>query len=97
MVASEQGCKLWTEGLRVGDMVITRDHGAQPVRWIGVSRLDEDHLASAPKLRPIRIRKGYFGATTDVLVSPQHGILTEDGVLVRAIHLLKAGAAGVRM
>lgn len=46
------------ESLVPGDLVITRDHGPQPLRWIGGTRLSMLQLLRAPHLRPIRIRAG---------------------------------------
>ena len=66
------------EDLRPGDLVLTRDRGAQPLRWVGSSRVDGGTLASTPRLRPIRIRAGALGRhapAQDLLVSPQHRIL----------------------
>lgn len=74
------------EDLRVGDLVRTRDHGLQPVRWIGAKALDGIDLALAPKLRPIRIAAGALGAglpDRDLLVSPQHRILVRSAIAQR--------------
>ncbi|MFX0547494.1 Hint domain-containing protein [Roseovarius sp. S1116L3] len=82
------------ETLRVGDMVITRDHGPQPIRWIG-SRT----VAGVDRFAPISIAAHVLGrATRPLLVSPQHRILFTgykaqllfgfDEVLVAAKHLL---------
>ena len=58
------------ETLCPGDMVLTVDDGACPVRWIGERRaIGRDRFA------PIRISAGTFGAKSDILVSPQHRIL----------------------
>lgn len=88
------------EELAVGDLVLTRDHGAQPIRWIGGARLSRARLDLMPKLRPIRICKGALGKgmpQQDLLVSPQHRVLIRsaiarrmfgaDEVLVAAKHL----------
>ena len=72
------------ESLRAGDLVLTRDNGMQPLRWIG-SR----HLAGADlpdRRRPIRIRAGALGAglpTADLLVSPQHRVLVRSKIAQR--------------
>lgn len=74
------------EDLQVGDLVRTRDHGLQPVRWIGGRALDKVDLAVAPKLRPIRIAAGALGAgapTQDLLVSPQHRVLVRSSIAQR--------------
>lgn len=61
------------ESLRVGDLVSTLDSGPQPIRWIGAR-----HVSAEGRFAPIRIRKGRFGATRDLLVSPQHRVLVRD-------------------
>lgn len=63
------------EDLSPGDLVWTADHGMQPVRWVGKSRVD---LTCAPDLAPIEIQKGALGAdapSQPVCVSPQHRVL----------------------
>lgn len=74
------------EDLCAGDLVLTRDHGAQPLRWIGSSRVDAATLAATPRLRPIRIRAGALGQgapAQDLLVSPQHRVLVRSKVAQR--------------
>ncbi|MEZ5687024.1 MAG: Hint domain-containing protein, partial [Paracoccaceae bacterium] len=61
------------ESLRVGDLVLTQDDGAQPLRWVGARR-----VAATGSFAPIRIRAGRFGAERDLLVSPQHRVLVRD-------------------
>lgn len=66
------------EDLAVGDMVLTRDHGPQPVRWVGSRRVGAAELAADASLRPIRFRPGAIDGArpaTELLVSPQHRIL----------------------
>ncbi|SMX46261.1 Hint domain-containing protein [Actibacterium lipolyticum] len=88
------------ENLRVGDIVVTRDHGLQPVRWIGQRLVDGPMLALSPYLHPIRIHANALGdglPRRDVIVSPQHRMLissaatqlyfAEEEVLVAAKHL----------
>lgn len=90
------------EALRVGDLVCTRDHGPQPVRWIGRRVIPAAMLARHPHLRPVVIRAGALGPGTpeaDLTVSPQHRILlrsaiarrmfSTDEVLVAAKQLLQ--------
>lgn len=89
------------EGLKTGDLVVTRDAGLQPIRWIGSRKLGRRVLEGNAKLRPIRIRAGALGENTpskDLLVSPQHRVLVRskaaqrmfgtDEVLVAARQLL---------
>ena len=89
------------ENLAAGDMVMTRDSGAQPVLWIGHSSISGARLHLQPGLRPIRIRSGALGdgqPDGDLIVSPQHRVLwrgptaralyNEDEVLIAAADLL---------
>jgi hypothetical protein len=61
------------ETLLPGDLVITYDDGAQPVRWIG-----RRTVSAEAKFAPIRIRANTFGTHKDLLVSPQHRVLVYD-------------------
>lgn len=61
------------EDIAPGDLVLTRDDGVQPVRWVG-----RRTVAATGKLAPVRIRAGTFGDHGEVLVSPQHRILIGD-------------------
>ena len=89
------------EILSAGDLVETRDRGAQPVRWAGRVTIGRARLGAEPALDPVRIRAGAFGAgrpARDMLLSPQHRILLDDWraelwfglpeVLVAARHLV---------
>lgn len=58
------------ERIRPGDLVITADRGAQPVRWVGFTR-----RPARGALAPIRIRAGVLGNRRDLWVSPQHRML----------------------
>lgn len=74
------------EDLAVGDRVVTRDSGLQPIRWIGSTRLSAYHLARQPELRPISIRAGALGKgvpARDLRVSPQHRILIRSAIARR--------------
>ena len=68
-ILTAQGARL-VETLRPGDMVLTRDHGMQPIRWIG-SRA----VQGVGKFAPIRFAPGAIGNDTTLLVSPQHRML----------------------
>ena len=89
------------EDLEVGDMVMTRDHGYQPIRWVGRRDLGAEELAANPAFAPVCIPQGAFGADMperDLVVSPQHRILMhgakaeilfgEHEVLIAATHLV---------
>lgn len=81
------------ETLEVGDPVLTRDAGFQPLRWLG-----KTYAPASGRLAPIRIGKGVLGNHTELVVSPQHAVLLDDWraalfygqeeVLVRAVDLL---------
>ncbi|MEO6300072.1 MAG: Hint domain-containing protein, partial [Paracoccaceae bacterium] len=88
------------ESLKTGDLVMTRDHGLQAIRWIGLRTIRTAELARDPTLHPILIRKGALGSglpQRDMMVSRQHRMLMcgpraellfgSDEVLVRAHHL----------
>lgn len=63
------------EEIAVGDLVWTADHGMQPVRWVGRSKID---LTRAPDLAPVEILRGALDPHVPrrpVLVSPQHRVL----------------------
>lgn len=74
------------ETLREGDLVVTRNGKAQPIRWIGSQKLDAVDLHVNPKLRPIRIRAGALGyglPRHDLTVSPQHRMLVRSKIAKR--------------
>ncbi|WP_424942946.1 Hint domain-containing protein [Aliiroseovarius crassostreae] len=83
------------QDLQPGDLVITRDHGLQPVRWIGARS-----VVGKGRFAPIRICKGAIGNSRALLVSPQHRMLYgggdanlmfgQDEVLIPAKHLVDA-------
>lgn len=81
------------EDLHPGDLVLTRDHGPQPIIWVGRRQITADQTAAAPWLRPIRIRAGALAPgcpARDLVVSPQHRLLLRSRILARV-----AGAAEV--
>ncbi|MDQ7263146.1 Hint domain-containing protein [Paracoccus sp. PS-1] len=74
------------EALRIGDMVVTRDHGAQPLRWIGSKPVESALLRAFEKMRPVRIRAGALGSglpSRDLYVSQQHRILVSSKIAER--------------
>ncbi len=82
LIQTEDG-PVAVEDLRAGMKVITRDHGAQDVRWIGSRVLCAKSLAVNPNLRPIRISAGALGQglpERDLVVSPQHRILVRSKI-----------------
>ncbi len=61
------------EDLAPGDLVLTRDNGAQPVRWIG-----KRVVTGRGDFAPVRIAAGILGNQRDLFVSPQHRMLVQD-------------------
>ncbi|WP_417249817.1 Hint domain-containing protein [Celeribacter sp.] len=58
------------EDLRAGDLILTLDHGPQPLRWIG-SR----EVPAEGRFAPIEIGAGAIGNDAALTVSPQHRML----------------------
>ena len=91
-IATTQG-EILIENLKVGDLVLTMDHGYQPIRWIGSTR-----VAAVGNLAPILFRKGVLNNVRDLMVSPQHRmflngwqaevLVGEHEVLAAAKHLV---------
>lgn len=89
------------ERLRPGDPVLTRDHGAQVLRWVGRSV-----RRAVGRDAPVEIAAGTFGDHGAVLVSPCHRVLVEGAraellfgegeVLVKAKHLVDGRAVRLR-
>ena len=89
------------EDIRVGDLVLTRDQGFMPVKWVGARAVTADELAAHPEFCAIVVKAGALGnglPARDLRVSPWHRLLLsgqraelmfgEHEVLVAAIHLL---------
>jgi hypothetical protein len=104
-IATPRG-EVAVEDLVPGDLVLTRDNGARPLRWIGRREVSEAELSRAPALRPVRFQAGALGnglPQRDLTVSPQHRMLVvsheaelhfgENEVLVAARHF--AGRPGI--
>lgn len=69
------------EDLAEGDRVVTRDHGAQKIKWIGNSPVEPNIMAIKPTLKPIRFAAGSLGKNLperDLRVSRQHRFLVRD-------------------
>lgn len=94
------GCRVLTPGgwvpveaVEPGDLVVTKDDGAQPVRWIGRRK-----VAAAGDFAPIAFAKGALGDHGALRLSPEHRVLLtgaraeilfgEEEVLVAAKHLV---------
>ena len=69
------------EELQVGDSVVTRFGGIQPVKWLG----RHSHPAGDPALTPVCVRAGALGErlpTRDLYVSPGHSVLVDGTLLI---------------
>ena len=99
-IRTERG-EVPVEALTVGDLVETRDHGFQPVRWIG-----ERRVAAQGPHAPVVIEAGVFGHHRRLVVSQQHRILLthwmaellfgEEEVLVAARDLVNGCSVWLR-
>ncbi|KEJ90581.1 Hint domain-containing protein [Sulfitobacter donghicola] len=63
------------ETLQPGDLVMTKDEGAQPLRWLGSRK-----VAATGDFAPIHIRANTLGQHRDLLVSPLHRVLIKDNL-----------------
>lgn len=81
------------EDLAVGDKILTRDDGAQPIRWIGHST-----LRAMGTFAPVTIRKNALHNAADLVLSPDHRLFIyqrtdklgagRSEVLVKVRHLI---------
>ncbi|VAV95054.1 hypothetical protein MNBD_ALPHA07-1685 [hydrothermal vent metagenome] len=69
MIETKTGARA-VENLREGDLILTRDNGYQPLRWVTNSRIG-GHGPQAP----IKIAAGALGNDTELMVSPLHKML----------------------
>jgi hypothetical protein len=61
------GKQIPVEHLSVGDVLLTRENGPQPVRWIGFQTRRAVGAAA-----PVRITEGTLNTSRDLRLSPQH-------------------------
>jgi hypothetical protein len=69
------------EALVAGDLVMTKDHGLQPIRWIGCSS-----AVAMGKLAPVCISQGALGLGLphrDMFVSRQHRMMLQSKIAQR--------------
>jgi Hint domain len=91
------------EDLRLGDEVVTRDHGNRAIRWIGQRVLDYAFLNANAHLRPVLFQQASIAPglpERDTMVSPNHRVLIESSrtalyfsgseALVAAKHVVNA-------
>jgi Hint domain len=67
MITLATGAQVAIEALAPGDRVLTRDHGPQPIRWIGRAT-----LRGVGAFAPVVIPKGTLGNAGDLIVSQHH-------------------------
>ncbi len=92
-ITMASGLQVPIEDLKVGDMVLTRDDGPQPVRWVG-----QTTLRAVGEFAPVMIKKGTLHNVRDLMLSPDHRIFVyqrEDKlgagrseVLIKVRHLM---------
>ncbi|MFZ1726344.1 MAG: Hint domain-containing protein [Albidovulum sp.] len=97
LITNPDGAQRSIDTLEPGDLVLTRDHGAQPVRWVGKATLRANGTFA-----PVVIRAGTLGNLGDLVVSPHHRVfLYQRGqnrvgstaeLLVQAKHLVDGEA-----
>ncbi|MDP2084538.1 MAG: Hint domain-containing protein [Gemmobacter sp.] len=66
-IALATGAQEAIENLTPGTRVLTRDHGPQPVRWIGRTT-----LRARGAFAPVVITRGVMGNEADLIVGPHH-------------------------
>ncbi|MCB1354994.1 MAG: Hint domain-containing protein [Maritimibacter sp.] len=105
LIATPRGATA-IEALAPGDVVLTRDNGAQEIRWVGQRQLSGPALRVDRDLHPVLIRAGSLGPGVperDLQLSPNHRVLllgdhpsldvAEAEVFVSAHHLV--GTRGI--
>lgn len=101
MITLANGAQRAIEALKPGDRVLTRDHGPQPLRWVGRAT-----LRAVGSFAPVVITAGSLGNAGDLSVSQHHrmflyqrnrtpGLPTAE-VLVQAKHLVDGDRIFVR-
>ncbi|KAF0674844.1 Hint domain-containing protein [Profundibacterium mesophilum] len=84
-ITMASGRQIPIERITPGDSVLTRDHGAQKVRWIG-----HHTVRAVGDLAPIRINKGVLHNENALIVSPNHRLF-----VYQRQDRAKAGAAEI--
>ena len=93
MITLADGAQRAIEALHPGDPILTRDHGRQPIRWIGHAR-----LRAVGAFAPVVIAAGTLGNGGDLVLSQHHRVflyqrqklpgLTTSELLVQARHFV---------
>ncbi len=96
LIATPDG-EVAVEHLQAGDLVTVLEHGspvARPVRWAGLGRMKADQHEHRDACCPVRIRAGAFAdgqPRRDLLVTPEHCVLAEGGLV--PVRMLVNGAS----
>lgn len=95
MITVASGAQVAIEALSVGDKVLTRDDGAQEIRWIG-----QTTVRASGDMAPIVISAGTLHNAGDLVVSPDHRLFIyqrqdhigagRSELLVKARHLVNS-------
>jgi len=93
MITMADGAQRPIEALHPGDPILTRDHGRQPIRWIGHAR-----LRAVGAFAPVVISAGTLGNGGDLILSQHHRVflyqrqklpgLSTSELLVQARHFV---------
>lgn len=93
MITLADGAQRPIEALHPGDPILTRDHGRQPIRWIGHAR-----LRAVGAFAPVVISAGTLGNGGDLILSQHHRVflyqrqklpgLSTSELLVQARHFV---------
>lgn len=101
LITLASGAQRAIEALQPGDRVLTRDHGAQPLRWVGRAT-----LRAVGSFAPVVIAAGTLGNAGNLIVSQHHrmflyqrnrtpGLPTAE-LLVQAKHLVDGSSIFIR-
>lgn len=101
LITLANGAQTPIETLTPGDRILTRDHGGQPVRWIGRAT-----LKAVGPFAPVVITMGTLGNAGDLIVSQHHRMflyqrqrsadLPTAELLVQAMHLVDGDRIFIR-
>ncbi len=100
-ITMASGAQIPIEDLQIGDRVLTRDEGAQQVRWIGQST-----VRATGDFAPIVVTAGTLNNSNDLTVSPDHRLFVyqrsdqigagQSELLVKARHLVNGESVHVQ-
>jgi hypothetical protein len=101
MITLGDGSQHPIESLQIGDRVLTRDHGPQPLRWVG-----NVTLRAVGAFAPVVISAGAMGNDGDLVVSQHHRMflyqrrkaegVPKSEILVQAKHLVDGTSIFIR-